>query len=408
MADIFLSYNREDRPRALQVAEALGQEGLSVWWDSDLRAGENYDEVTESNLRGAGVVVVLWSKRSVQSKWVRAEATIGQRKSSLMPAMIEECDRPLLFELIQTADLIKWDGDRNDAEWRQFITHIKARVKNAAAAAAAAAQPAAPTPAPQAPQPVQPAQPRRAADTEKSKQIEAATALHAATVETTFWQSIKDGSNVSEYEAYLSRYPNGHFTEIARNRIAMYRAAAKPAAKAPPAETHKPAPKPPVSDAPRPQIKQPTPQARPAPPPPPPRPTAPVSIVERRKSGGMALPLIIVFVLLLAGGGGAYYFLGKPASTSKLAEAGNTVPKEATSTSLRGSRRRPPRMLPKHRHRKSSSCRQRPPRLPPPRRRARLRSRRPRHLPRRRLRPRRTRRHRVRPTPSRTARRARK
>ena len=38
--DIFLSYNREDQARARLFAEAFTAEGFSVWWYSDLKAGE--------------------------------------------------------------------------------------------------------------------------------------------------------------------------------------------------------------------------------------------------------------------------------------------------------------------------------------------------------------------------------
>lgn len=114
MPDVFVSYNREDLPIAQRVVDGLVHEGISVWLDMELKAGENYDEITEERLRGAKAVVVLWSSRSVKSRWVRAEATIGQRKSTLVPAMIEECDRPVMFELVQTTDLSKWDGERAD------------------------------------------------------------------------------------------------------------------------------------------------------------------------------------------------------------------------------------------------------------------------------------------------------
>jgi len=43
---IFLSYNREDQAIARRFAEAFEAEGFSVWWDTTLRAGEAYDEVT--------------------------------------------------------------------------------------------------------------------------------------------------------------------------------------------------------------------------------------------------------------------------------------------------------------------------------------------------------------------------
>jgi formylglycine-generating enzyme required for sulfatase activity len=128
MPDVFVSYNREDLPIAQRVVDGLVHEGINVWLDMELKAGENYDEITEERLRNAKAVVVLWSSRSVKSRWVRAEATIGQRKSTLVPAMIEECDRPVMFELVQTTDLSKWDGDRADPNWRKLVSVIRDRI----------------------------------------------------------------------------------------------------------------------------------------------------------------------------------------------------------------------------------------------------------------------------------------
>ena len=125
MADIFLSYNREDVTIARLYAEAFEREGLSVWWDVALRSGEAYDEVTEAALRGAGAVVVLWSRRSVLSRWVRAEATIADRNRTLIPAMIEPCERPIMFELTQTADLTHWDGAADDPAWLGFVRDVR-------------------------------------------------------------------------------------------------------------------------------------------------------------------------------------------------------------------------------------------------------------------------------------------
>lgn len=133
MTDIFLSYSRADRPKAEIMAKALEADGFSVWWDKVLRAGQTYDEVTESMLREANVVIVLWSETSVKSKWVRAEATLGQRNCELVPAMIEEAERPIMFELVQTADLIGWDGDRSDTRWTDFIEDIKRSLRKAKA-----------------------------------------------------------------------------------------------------------------------------------------------------------------------------------------------------------------------------------------------------------------------------------
>lgn len=125
MNDIFLSYNREDAAVAKVYAEAFVREGLDVWWDTALRSGEAYDEVTEAALRGAKAVVVLWSPRSVASRWVRAEATLADRAGTLLPVMIETCERPIMFELIQTADLSHWKGNVADTSWRALLTEVQ-------------------------------------------------------------------------------------------------------------------------------------------------------------------------------------------------------------------------------------------------------------------------------------------
>src|SRR6516165_7318142 len=121
MPDIFLSYTREDQATAQRFAEAFEAQGFSVWWDVTLRSGETYDQVTEEALRSARAVVVLWSTKSVLSRWVRAEATLADRNRTLVPAMIEPCDRPIMFELTQTADLSRWQGDGGDPAWRGFL-----------------------------------------------------------------------------------------------------------------------------------------------------------------------------------------------------------------------------------------------------------------------------------------------
>ena len=125
MPDIFLSYNREDHVTARRFAEAFEANGFTVWWDATLRSGEAYDEVTEKALREAKAVVVLWSKRSVVSRWVRSEATIADRNKTLVPVMIEPCERPIMFELTQTAELAHWTGTTDDKAWVAFLSDVK-------------------------------------------------------------------------------------------------------------------------------------------------------------------------------------------------------------------------------------------------------------------------------------------
>jgi TolB-like protein/Tfp pilus assembly protein PilF len=122
--DIFLSYNREDQAVARRFAAAFEDIGLSVWWDVSLNVGDHYDVVTEDALRTAAAVVVLWSQRSVQSRWVRAEATVANRNRTLVPCMIEPCERPIMFELTQTTDLAGWNGDTGNPVWQAFAREV--------------------------------------------------------------------------------------------------------------------------------------------------------------------------------------------------------------------------------------------------------------------------------------------
>ena len=115
-------------------AEAFAQDGFTVWWDAALRSGETFDEVIEQELRASKAVVVLWSPRSVASRWVRAEATLADRNHTLAPAIIEPCDRPIIFELTHTANLVHWTGDASDPAWQVFVKDVRRLVASGRAA----------------------------------------------------------------------------------------------------------------------------------------------------------------------------------------------------------------------------------------------------------------------------------
>ena len=127
-ADIFISYNREDQAIARHFAEAFVDAGLTVWWDVTLSSGDAYDQVTEQALKGAAAVVVLWSPRSVVSRWVRAEATVADRNGTMVPVTVDACERPIMFELTQTAELAHWKGDRQDNAWLALLADVRRRI----------------------------------------------------------------------------------------------------------------------------------------------------------------------------------------------------------------------------------------------------------------------------------------
>lgn len=128
MADIFISYKREEQPIAKKLADALQKEGWTVWWDPEVRAGERFDDVIEKALIESKCVVVLWSKLSVNSQNVKDEATYALNRDKLVPVLIEIVDLPFRFERINTGQLIDWDGSDNFPEFQKLIADISSNL----------------------------------------------------------------------------------------------------------------------------------------------------------------------------------------------------------------------------------------------------------------------------------------
>jgi hypothetical protein len=90
--------------------DALAQLGWSVWWDRTILPGKRWEEVIETALDEARCVIVLWSKDSIQSEWVRVEANEARQRGILVPALLDDVKIPLPFRGIQAANLVHWRG----------------------------------------------------------------------------------------------------------------------------------------------------------------------------------------------------------------------------------------------------------------------------------------------------------
>jgi len=111
VADVFISYANQDRESAHRLANALLAVGWSVWWDRKIIAGQSFDQVIERELESAKSVVVLWSRYSIASAWVKNEAAAASERGALVPACLESVKLPLEFRHKQTANLVDWNGD---------------------------------------------------------------------------------------------------------------------------------------------------------------------------------------------------------------------------------------------------------------------------------------------------------
>jgi TIR domain/Protein of unknown function (DUF1566) len=113
VSDIFISYARSDRPKAQVLAKALEEVGWSVWWDPKIPPGKTFDEVIEQALEEAKCVIVLWSRKSVQSNWVIEEATEGKERGILIPVFVEDNAKiPLGFRRLHASRLTDWRGEQ--------------------------------------------------------------------------------------------------------------------------------------------------------------------------------------------------------------------------------------------------------------------------------------------------------
>jgi len=125
MADVFLSYAREDLARAQQVASGLQANGLDVFWDSEIPPGATWADHIEMKLSQCKALVVLWSAESTKSQWVREEARMGRDKGVLIPVMIDNVPAPFGFGEVQAADLSTWNGEAEHPAWRRFVDAVR-------------------------------------------------------------------------------------------------------------------------------------------------------------------------------------------------------------------------------------------------------------------------------------------
>lgn len=126
MADIFISYSAEDRPRVKTLVGVLEQHGWTVWWDRKIPPGKTFDQVIAQALDESKCVVVLWSTHSVNSDWVKEEASEAQRRGVLVPALLDDVTIPLGFRRLHAACLTDWKPTLPHPEFDQFQEAIAA------------------------------------------------------------------------------------------------------------------------------------------------------------------------------------------------------------------------------------------------------------------------------------------
>ena len=127
MSDIFISYKREERAKARELAAVLERTGWTVWWDLELVGGVRFGDAIQAELDEARCVVVLWSKLSVQSDFVIDESDYAREQKKLLPARIDDAVLPLGFRRLHTIDLFGQGQPQVDG-LETLVQHIAKRI----------------------------------------------------------------------------------------------------------------------------------------------------------------------------------------------------------------------------------------------------------------------------------------
>lgn len=129
MADVFVSYKREDRRLVELMSQALTDLGLTVWFDYSIEVGEDWAKRIKAELDAAKAIIVCWTPEACQSDWVRHEASIASQRSVIVPLILKACTPPAIFSNHQTADLTDWDGSSTDRRFLGLLSRLEALTK---------------------------------------------------------------------------------------------------------------------------------------------------------------------------------------------------------------------------------------------------------------------------------------
>jgi adenylate cyclase len=145
MAQVFLSYARDDVETARKLAGVLADAGQTVWWDRHLHGGANFSSEIERELKNAQVVMVLWSQSSIASAWVQDEAAEGRDSGRLVPVTLDSVKPPLGFRQLQCIDLSSWSDSGGTESIDDLLIAVTKIAGDDSAAKSAEAAPAAET-----------------------------------------------------------------------------------------------------------------------------------------------------------------------------------------------------------------------------------------------------------------------
>jgi len=125
MPDIFISYAHEDQERVRPIVKELEKLGWNVFWDRKIPPGKTWRIYLKEKLDESRCVLVVWSRDSINSKWIHAEADVADKRDILVPLFLDAVEPAFGFSHIQAADLFNWNNNSNHPAFQELIGAIE-------------------------------------------------------------------------------------------------------------------------------------------------------------------------------------------------------------------------------------------------------------------------------------------
>lgn len=126
---VCLLYSESDKAIANLLENALSYYSIDIWKAQNISIGSQIISETTKVLQKAKFIIVLWSKTSIKSALLKDLALEAKRnKKVLIPVLIENVNIPGEFLDIQPANLVGWDGDKENEQIVKLWRLIQDRV----------------------------------------------------------------------------------------------------------------------------------------------------------------------------------------------------------------------------------------------------------------------------------------
>src|SRR4051812_23154787 len=101
---IFISYSHADSEFVDRLATQLVQQAVNVWVDRwEINVGDSLIDKVEEAIAGASALLVVLSRASVESNWVKKEVNAGlvreleEKQVVVLPVLVEDCKIPVFL-----------------------------------------------------------------------------------------------------------------------------------------------------------------------------------------------------------------------------------------------------------------------------------------------------------------------